>query len=442
MTVETFITNFAHLADAPNGVRKLRELILQLAVQGKLVPQDPEDEPASVLLERIKVKKERLIKEGVIKKSKKPSPINDHDKHFELPEKWEWARLGNTLFKLTDGTHHSPTNMESGEYKYVTAKNIKNDGIQLSNITYVTKEVHGEIFSRCNPEKGDLLYIKDGATTGIAAINNLDEPFSMLSSVALLKLPKEILNRYLLHVLRSAFFYDLMREGMSGVAITRVTLTKMNNALVPLPPLAEQHRIVAKVDQLMSLCDELEARQQKQQQRRVRLNNAALDALLTTHEPHEFADHWQRISTNFDLLYDHPETIAKLRAAILQLAVHGKLVPQDPNDEPASVLLEKIEAEKPELTQKKRGKRSAELAAVNPDKVPFDVPDNWDWARFGHIAFIASNLVKPEKHLEAIHVAPDNIEKGNGKLLPCLTVKVDKVRSSNHQFFPGQILYS
>ncbi len=386
MTVEMFFANFGHLADAPNGVQKLRELILQLAVQGKLVPQVPSDEPASVLLERIEVEKERLVKSGVVKKSKKTSLITESDRRFELPKSWQWVRLGDALLKLTDGTHHSPTNTENGDFKYVTAKNIKNFGVQLSNISYVTKEVHEEIFARCNPEIGDLLYIKDGATTGIVTINDLDEPFSMLSSVALLKLPQGFYNGYLLHVLRSPFFYDLMREDMSGVAITRVTLTKMNNAMVPIAPEVEQKRIVAKVDQLMSLCNELEARQQKKQQGRVRLNKASLDALLTSREPDEFADRWQRISTNFDLLYDHPETIAKLRAAILQLAVQGKLVPQDPSDEPASVLLERIKAEKERLLREKMVKKGKDLAPIEPNLLPWKLPEPWQWIRFGEIA--------------------------------------------------------
>jgi type I restriction enzyme S subunit len=135
----------------------------------------------------------------------------------------------------------------------------------------------------------------------------------------------------------------------------------------------------------MALCNELEARQQKQQQGRVRLNNSALDALLTAREPDEFADHWQRISTNFDLLYDHPETIAKLRAAILQLAVQGKLVPQDPNDEPASVLLERIKAEKERLVKEGKLKKQKPLPIINEDLAPFTLPNGWSWASFPNV---------------------------------------------------------
>lgn len=162
------------------------------------------------------------------------------------------------MLKITDGTHHSPANVENGDYKYVSAKNIKENGIKLSNITYVTEQAHREIYNRCNPELGDLLYIKDGATTGTCCINDLDEEFSMLSSVALIKLPRVILNEYLLRVMRSPYYYDLMREGMTGVAITRVTLTKLKASMIPIPPFEEQKAIVAQVNALMALCDSLE----------------------------------------------------------------------------------------------------------------------------------------------------------------------------------------
>jgi type I restriction enzyme, S subunit len=165
------------------GIKKLRELILELAVRGLLVPQDPNDEPASVLLEKIAEEKARLVKDGKIKKAKPLPEISDDEKPFELPIKWQWVRLGTVLKKITDGTHHSPPNGEEGEYLYISAKNIKSDGVMLSNATYITKKVHDEIYSRCDPEYGDILYIKDGATTGIVTINNLEEPFSMLSSV-------------------------------------------------------------------------------------------------------------------------------------------------------------------------------------------------------------------------------------------------------------------
>jgi len=258
--------NFDLLYDNPENVEKLKQAILQLAVQGKLVEQNPKDEPAGVLIEKIGAKKRQLAKEGKIKKVSPPKQVSENESPFDLPKNWIWMCLGDVLLKLTDGTHHSPTNESSGDFKYITAKNIKNEGIDLTNITYVTSNIHKEIYSRCDPGYGDILYIKDGATTGITVINDLEEPFSMLSSVALMKLPSEIENKYLLYMLRSPYFYSLMREGMSGVAITRVTLTKLNNALVPLPPLNEQKRIVEKVEQFMGLCDELESKLRKERE--------------------------------------------------------------------------------------------------------------------------------------------------------------------------------
>ncbi len=239
-------------ADQLTQLENLNQAILQEAVQGKLVPQDPKDEPASELLKRINVEKAKLAK-----KEKPLPPIKSEEIPFTIPEHWVWCRLGEICLKITDGTHHSPTNTKTGQIKYVTAKNIKDDGIDLSNITYVAETIHKEIFSRCNPSKGDILYIKDGATTGIVTINQLDEEFSMLSSVALLKLPKYIFNKFLMYSIRSPFFYKSTREGMYGVAITRVTLQKINNLLIALPPLSEQKRIVAEIEMQLAKTKQL-----------------------------------------------------------------------------------------------------------------------------------------------------------------------------------------
>lgn len=234
---------------------QMKKSILQEAVCGKLVPQDPSDEPASVLLEKIAEEKKKLIKEGKIKKQKKLPPITEDEIPFEIPESWEWVRLNTIAYKIVDGTHHSPVNTEHGEYKYITAKNIKDNGVVLDNVTYVSKDIHDEIFARCNPEKGDVLLIKDGATTGVVTVNNLNEPFSMLSSVALIKCPADIDPWYVVSVLRSDLFYRNIRHQMKGTGITRITLKQIKPMLIPIPPISEQHRIV---DKLQSILDEVE----------------------------------------------------------------------------------------------------------------------------------------------------------------------------------------
>jgi type I restriction enzyme S subunit len=239
-------------------IKQLRQAFLREAMQGKLVKSTNTKETGKQLLEKIKAEKAQLIADKKLKKEKELPAITEDETPFEIPEHWAWCRLGEVCNKVTDGTHHSPTNIQSGKYKYVTAKNIKDKGIDLSNITYVNEQVHKDIFSRCNPEKGDILYIKDGATTGIVTINNLEEEFSMLSSVALLKLPISIFNKYLMYSMRSPFYYQATRNEMFGVAITRVTLEKIKNAIIPLPPLQEQEQIVAKLEELMAFCDGLE----------------------------------------------------------------------------------------------------------------------------------------------------------------------------------------
>ena len=319
-----WMENLELLAEAPDGIKKLRELILELAVRGKLVPQDPSDEPASELLKRIAAEKARLVKEGKIKKQKPLAEIGEEEKPFELPAGWEWGRLGSLTTKITDGTHHSPTNTPNGEYRYISAKNIKPWGIDLSGMTYVTADVHREIYSRCDPAKGDVLYIKDGATTGVAAINSLDEPFSMLSSVALLKTSVGLSNEYLLKAMTAHFFYQEMRAGMAGVAITRVTLAKLNNAIIPLPPLAEQHRIVAKVDELMALCDRLEARQADAQRAHARLVQALLDSLTQAQDAEDFQAAWERVAGCFEGVFSTEESVTALANAMRRTIFSGR----------------------------------------------------------------------------------------------------------------------
>ena len=317
MKLATFFEKFDQFADAPDAVVKMREIILQMAVQGRLVPQNFSDETAKTMLERIApIAKTRFRGEENFSTSDAP---------FVIPASWSWVRLPRVLEKLTDGTHHSPLNGPSGDYKYVTAKNIKTDGVLLDNITYVNKDVHKEIYSRCDPSYGDVLYIKDGATTGIATINQLREPFSMLSSVALVKPSRAIYNRYLLWAMRAPFFYDETRGAMKGAAITRVTLSVMAESLLPLPPLAEQKRIVAKVDELMALCDRLEKQQEERETKQTALDRAALARFVDAPTP-----------ANLKLLFHDSFAIAPtdLRKAILSLAVQGKLEQQDRKETP------------------------------------------------------------------------------------------------------------
>ena len=272
--------HFDQLLDRPQAIDAFEKTILQLAVRGLLVPQDPKDEPASVLLQKIRAEKDCLILEGKIKRDKPLQPIAEEEKPFEVSAGWEWVRLGTASKKITDGTHHSPANFPSGDFMYLSAKNIKPWGIDLSSATFVPKAVHDEIYARCDPEFGDILYIKDGATTGVLTVNSIREPFSLLSSVGVIKPSCGLTSEFMALVMQSPFFYQAIRDGMAGVAITRVTLSKLCDAKFPLPPLAEQSRIVARVEELRCLCANLRQRLSASQTTQAHLAEALVESVV------------------------------------------------------------------------------------------------------------------------------------------------------------------
>jgi type I restriction enzyme, S subunit len=385
MRADMLFENFEMLSEAPGGVPKLRETILQLAVQGKLVPQDLNDEPASILLEKIKSEKERLIKDKKIKKINQPLPIASGEIQDKLPDGWKWARL-NTIGEFCGGGTPSKNNGKfwDGDIPWVSPKDMKFSHIERPEL-FVTQEALNRTNLRLIPKNSLLIVARSGILKRKLPVSVNDVPCTVNQDMKVIIPFFSGLTEYLQLMLRGHEKIILKSLVKGGMTVQSLKYKEFELRPFPIPPLAEQHRIVAKVDQLMALCDELEAKKQKKTATRISLNDAALDKLLNPGKPIDFKKHWKRIANNFDLLYDAPETVNKLRQAILQLAVQGKLVPQNPNDEPASVLLEKFKTERERLIKKGKLKKKKTLPEVKDDEKPFGLPESWEWVRLGNL---------------------------------------------------------
>ncbi|MEH8141411.1 restriction endonuclease subunit S [Aeromonas veronii] len=400
------------------GIKKLRELILELAVRGKLVPQDPSDEPASVLLERIAAEKERLLKEGKIKKPKALPEISEDEKPFSVPERWNLVRLGE-LFEIVYG-------------KGLSTAELTVDGYDVFGANGVIGKYSIYLY-----QYEQLLVSCRGAYSGTP---NISPPKCFVTSNSLV-----LENSW--KYLSLKYFYYALTVGdkdhiVTGSAQPQVTTANLSPYVIAVPPLAEQHRIVAKVDELMALCDQLEQCSESQLAAHQTLVETLLATLTDSGDAEELAQNWARLSTHFDTLFTTEASIDALKQTILQLAVMGKLVPQDPSDEPASALLERIAAEKARLVKEKKIKREKFLPEISEDEKPFELPQGWEWCRFGALVNFRAELVKPEDFQNFDQVAPDSIEKGTGKLIKRRTVLESGVKGPNSRFYVGQILYS
>lgn len=375
--------NLPLLAGAPNGIKKLRGLILELAVRGKLVLQDPNDEPASELLKRIAEEKAQLVADGQIKKQKPLSAMAEDKQLYELPAGWEWASTATLTLLITDGTHHTPTYINLG-VPFISVKDINGKTISFDNCKYISQEEHTAINSRCNPEQGDILLCRIG-TLGRPTIVDTDVPFSLFVSVGLLKLPKKTkFSRYFHCALSSPSMYrqyDQIKAG--GSHTNKLNLGDIPRLFVPVPPLNEQHRIVAKVDELMVLCDRLEAQQAGAESAHTQLVQALLDSLTQTNDTNDFTINWQRLAEHFETLFTTEPSIDALKQTLIQLAVMGKLVAQDPSDETASELLKRIAEEKEQLVNEGRIRKQKPLAEITEEETPYELPAAWTWTRLG-----------------------------------------------------------
>ncbi|MBE4292798.1 restriction endonuclease subunit S [Vibrio parahaemolyticus] len=345
------------------GVKKLRELILELAVRGKLVPQDPNDEPASVLLERISAEKAQLVKEKKITKPKKLAEVCDDEFSFELPSNWDIRRLPDVYYTI------SPS-----------GKKLKSSDV-LEHGTYPVIDQGQEAIAGYSNDEERVIDIESPIIIfGDHTRNIKYVDFSFVPGADGTKIlcPIGIAPEFFYLQLRS---YDIESRGYGR------HFKILNENLFVIPSLEEQHRIVAKVDELMALCDQLEQQTEASIEAHQVLVTTLLDTLTNSADADELMQNWARISEHFDTLFTTEESIDQLKQTILQLAVMGKLVPQDPSDEPAAELLKRITEEKAQIVKEKKIKKEKVLPPISEDEKPFELPSGWEWCRLGQIGY-------------------------------------------------------
>jgi type I restriction enzyme S subunit len=380
------------------GIKKLRDLILELAVRGKLVPQDPNDEPARGLLKEIGEEKAKLIKDGKIKKQKTMPLITDDEKPFELPKGWEWTCLGqiseiaprnnldddmqvgfvpmplvSTSYK---GDHEQELRIWSEIKKGYT--HFADGDIGLAKITPCFENSKAAVF------KG----LKNGFGAGTTELH-IARP-----------IPSTINPLFVLLYLKAPMFLEKGKTKMTGSAgQKRIPSNFFSGNPLPFAPIKEQHRIVAKVDELMALCDQLEHQTEQSISAHKTLVQVLLNTLTASSDAQEFNQNWARIAEHFDTIFITEDSIEQLKDTIFQLAVMGKLVSQDTNNEPASELLKKIAVEKAQLIAEKKITKQKSLPEISEADRPFILPIGWSWSRLGNIYDLqyGNNLPKDKR---------------------------------------------
>jgi type I restriction enzyme S subunit len=407
------------------GIKKLRELILELAVRGKLVPQDTNDEPADKLLERIAIEKEQLIKDKKIKKQKPLPPVEDNECVYEIPNTWVWTRLGDVT---NYGMALKAEPKDVDEFTWV---------LELEDVEKVTSKLLKKVRYKDRPFKssknifyeGDVIYGK--LRPYLDKVLVAGENGVCTTEMIPLRGYKHIEPTFLRLLLKSPKFIEYANASTHGMNLPRMGTDKARLAALPLAPENEQKRIVAKVDELMDLCDQLESQTEASIEAHQALVKTLLETLTNAKDAYELNESWQRISEHFDVLFTTEDSIDQLKQTILQLAVMGKLVKQDPNDEPASKLLERIAAEKEQLIKDKKIKKQKPFSTIIDEEKPLELPHGWKWARLGdlssniHYGYTAS--AKPENEgIRLLRITDIQDDKVNWETVPGCEITDEK----------------
>ena len=370
--------------------QQLKNAILQEAIEGRLVPQDPNDEPASVLLDKIRKEKQQLVKEGKLKKKDlEETPISEDEIPFEIPESWEWCRIAQIIHSPKYGT--SNKSLRSGSVPVLRMGNIQDGEIVFDNLVYSNNEDDNKKY---NLEKGDLLFNRTNSAelVGKTGIYRGQQRAIFAGYIILLR-PILIDSEYLNYVLGSNYARSYCKEVKTiGVQQCNINAEKISSFILPLPPLAEQKRIVAKIEELLPKVEEYGKAQE------------ALDKL-------------------------NEELPERLKKSVLQEAITGRLVPQDPNDEPASALLAKIREEKKQLVKEgKLKKKDLVEKPISEDEIPFEIPESWEWVRVSDISESFIGLTYKPSDVSSkgwIVLRSSNIQEGSFDFSDIVRVNVD-----------------
>ncbi len=384
------------------NTKKLKQLVLDLAIHGKLVPQDPNDEPASELLKRIVETHGRASNIG--RASNKKSAIssdNLDDVPFEVPEGWCWTIVKNICSKIGSGSTPRGSNYSDEGIPFFRSQNIYNEGLVYDDIKYISEETHLSMIGTEVKANDILLNITGGSLGRCAVVPNDFKRGNVSQHVCILR-TIEVLPSYLHSFIISDFFSDTMILSGSGrEGLPKYSLEAMP---IPIPPLSEQRRIVAEIEKWFGIIDQLESNET-----------------------------------------DLRKSIEQTKKKVLDLAIHGKLVPQNPNDEPASELLKRIVETHGRASNIGRAsnKKSA-ISSEEIDEVPFEVPEGWVWCRLGEISNYGKcqnvnvNTIKDSEWTLEL----EDLEKDTAKILSFHTISSRPLKGTRHKFSKGDVLYS
>lgn len=367
--VSLLLEQFIELVKTSADVEKLNAAVLQWAVRGWLAEQDANDEPAAVLLERIEAEQKNMRHTRRISQENNPNSNQIKQYPYQLPQGWILCKMIDVCHQITDGTHRTPVYTSKG-VPFLSVNNFYKNKLSFQNSKFISPEEHEQLIQRCKPERGDILMGKVGSI-GVCDVVETDREFSIFVQIALLKNSKKWTNSY---YLKYAILSDDIRtqifESSMGTALQYISLGKISALRIPLPPLEEQKRIVAKIEGVLEQTSRLTAEITRAEEKRQAARQAAVRQLVAAESPAELSTAWEFIAQHFQDLYTEPEAVQELKQAILELAVRGRLVEQDPADEPAEQLLERI------LTERYQKWEEAELAKmVAAGRPPKD--DKW-----------------------------------------------------------------
>ena len=390
MDSQQFLAEFGHIANAPAGVGKLRELVIQLAISGRLVERIESEAAASQALEAAIGLRRAYEEELDLRATRMHPPM--HSKPFPVPDHWHWTRLEQICLYIQRGK--SPKYVEKSSTHVVSQKCVQWSGFDLSSARFVEDDSLGSYGRERLLCAGDLLWNSTGTgTAGRVAIYQPGENIAAVadSHVTVIRLAS-CSPRYLWCVIASPWVQSRIEPSHPDSLVSGTTQqvelnTNTARALpIPLPPIEEQSRIVAKVDELMALCDTLETQQRARRKLQNNLRKSTLQAVASATSPFELQSTWTRLAGNFGELFQTPEDVVELRELILDMAMRGYLVEQDAMEKSAEILRGHLEDKKRELSKLRKLKLQKSLSQIGEDEIPFKVPPEWEWIRLGQIA--------------------------------------------------------